>query len=46
MVNVLVCVVVVAISFPVSFLAARSCLRGVMRIVSGGEQRDVLSSHP
>jgi hypothetical protein len=32
----------VTIAFPVSFFVARGCLRGVIRIVTGGERRDVL----
>ncbi len=42
MTNVLGCILMVAITFPVSFLVARSCLRGVIRIVTGQENRDVL----
>jgi hypothetical protein len=34
--------VMAAMTFPVSFLVARTCLKGVMRIVTGGENRDVL----
>jgi hypothetical protein len=49
--NVLGCVVMAAITFPVSFLVARTCLRGVIRLVTsapsggpstGGSNRDVL----
>jgi hypothetical protein len=40
--NVVGCVLMAAITFPVSFLVARTCLRGVIRIVTGGEKRDVL----
>jgi hypothetical protein len=40
-------VIIVAISFPVSFFVARGCLRGVIRLVTGGgpggEQRHVRS---
>ena len=43
--NVLGCVLMVAITFPVSFFVARGCLRGVLRLVAGSERRDVLSSH-
>jgi hypothetical protein len=46
MANALGCVVMVAITFPVSFLVARACLRGVIRMVTGPENRDVLSSQP
>jgi hypothetical protein len=35
-------VAVIGITFPVSFFVARSCLRGVIRLVTGGERRDVL----
>jgi hypothetical protein len=40
--NVLGCILMVAITFPVSFVVARGCLRGVIRIMSGGENRHVL----
>jgi len=40
--NVVSCVLMVAITFPVSFVVARGCLRGVIRIVTGGERHDVL----
>ncbi|HEX3743238.1 MAG TPA: hypothetical protein VHW09_04900 [Bryobacteraceae bacterium] len=40
--SVLGCILMVAITFPVSFLVARTCLRGVIRIVTGSENRDVL----
>ena len=42
MANILGCVLMMAITFPVSFFIARSCLRGVIRIVTGGANRDVL----
>ena len=42
MTNLLGVVVMAAVSFPVSFFVARSCLRGVIRLVTGGENRDVL----
>ncbi len=44
--NIVGCVVAAAVTFPVSFWVARSCLRGVIRLVTGGENRDVLSSQP
>lgn len=44
--NVVSCVLMAAITFPVSFLLARTCLRGVIRVVTGPEKRDVLSSQP
>ncbi len=40
--NVVGCVVMAAVTFPVSFWLARTCLRGVIRIVTGGENRHVL----
>ncbi len=40
--NALSCIVMAAVTFPVSFLVARSCLRGVLRIVTGVENRHVL----
>jgi hypothetical protein len=44
--NILGCLLMIAITFPASFLLARACLRGVIRLVTGGENRDVLSSQP
>jgi hypothetical protein len=35
-----------AITFPVSFLLAQGCLRGVIRLVTGADRRSVLSSQP
>jgi len=40
--SVVGCVVMAAISFPVSFFIARSCLRGVIRILNGGQNRHML----
>jgi hypothetical protein len=40
--NLLGCVLMAAVTFPISFFVARSCLRGVIRIVTGGSNRDVL----
>jgi len=40
--NVLGCIVMAAISFPVSFLVARTCLRGVIRILNGNQDRSML----
>ena len=37
--NVLGCVLMLAVTFPVSFLVARICLRGVIRLVTGGDNR-------
>ena len=42
MTDVLGCVAMAAITFPVSFFVARSCLRGVIRLVTGGDSRHVL----
>ncbi len=42
MTNVLGCILMAAITFPVSFFVARTCLRGVIRIITGSENRDVL----
>ena len=44
--NVLGCVLMVVITFPVSFFVARGCLRGLIRIIAGSERRHVLSSQP
>jgi hypothetical protein len=40
--NAIGCILMAAITFPVSFLVARSCLRGVIRILNGSQNRDVL----
>ena len=42
MTNIFGCLLMAAITFPVSFFVARSCLRGVIRIVTGSDNRDVL----
>jgi hypothetical protein len=42
MANLVGCVLMVAITFPVSFFLARGCLRGVLRIITGGEHHDML----
>lgn len=44
--NVFGCIVMAGLTFPISFLVARACLRGVIRVVTGPENRDVLSSQP
>jgi hypothetical protein len=44
--NIFECVLMVAITFPVSFFVARTCLKGVVRAVTGSGNRDVLSSQP
>jgi hypothetical protein len=46
MANILGYVLMAAITFPISFFVARSCLRGVIRIVTGDTNRNVLSSQP
>jgi len=40
--SVLGCVLMAAITFPVAFVVARTCLGGLIRIVTRGENRDVL----
>lgn len=40
--NVVGCILMIGITFPISFLVARSCLRGVIRILNGSQNRDVL----
>jgi hypothetical protein len=40
--NLLGCILMAAVTLPVSFFLARGCLRGVVRIVTGSERRDVL----
>ncbi len=40
--NVLGCIAMAAITFPICFLVARGCLRGLIRLMSGGSRRDVL----
>ena len=42
--NIVSCVLMVAITFPVSFFVARGCLRGVLRLIGGSERRHMLSS--
>lgn len=39
--NVVGCLVMVAITFPVAFFVARSCLRGVIRVVTGGSRHEL-----
>jgi hypothetical protein len=36
--NVLACILMAAVSLPISFFAARGCLRGVIRIVTGSNK--------
>jgi hypothetical protein len=40
--SVLGCIIMAAITFPVCFLVARTCLRGLIRMMTGGSDRDVL----
>jgi hypothetical protein len=40
--NVLGCILMAAITFPVCFLVARSCLRMLIRMMTWGSNRDVL----
>ena len=40
--NILACIVMAAISLPVSFLVAWTCLHGVLRIVTGPNRRSML----
>ena len=42
MTTVLGYLLMIAITFPVSFFVARTALRGVIRLVTGSESRDVL----
>jgi hypothetical protein len=40
--NVLGSIAMAAITFPVCFFVARGCLRGLIRLMSGGRDRHVL----
>jgi len=40
--NLVAWILMAAISLPISFLVARSCLRGVMHLMSEGMRRDML----
>jgi hypothetical protein len=40
--NLVGCILVAAIAFPVSFFMARGCLRSFIRIVTGPGKRNVL----
>ena len=40
--NVIACILMAAVSLPLSFYAARVCLLGVVRIVEGSNKRSVL----
>jgi hypothetical protein len=41
--NLIAWILMAAISLPISFLVARGCLRGVMRIISKGDKPGGLS---
>jgi hypothetical protein len=36
--NIVACVLMAAVSLPLSYFAARGCLRGVVRIVTGSDK--------
>jgi hypothetical protein len=40
--NLIAWILMAAVSLPISFLVARGCLRGVIRLMSGGMRHDVL----
>lgn len=40
--NVVGCILMAAIAFPVSFFMARGCLWGCIRFITGPEKRNVL----
>ena len=40
--NVVGSVVMMVITFPVSYFVARGCLRGIIRVITGGAPRDGL----
>jgi hypothetical protein len=40
--NLVGCILMAAIAFPVSFFAARGCLRGIIRMVAGPDKPNVL----
>jgi hypothetical protein len=42
MTNLLGCILMAAVTLPVSFFLAKQCLCGVVRIVTGTERRDML----
>jgi len=37
--NIVACILMAAVSLPLSFFIARTCLRGVVRIVTGPDKR-------
>jgi hypothetical protein len=40
--NVFGCIVMAVVSLPLSFFVARGCLRGIIRVIDGSRNRDVL----
>ncbi|MGA2272570.1 MAG: hypothetical protein ABSH00_03380 [Bryobacteraceae bacterium] len=40
--NFLGCIVMAAVTLPLSFFVARGCLRAVIRVLDGSRNRDVL----
>jgi hypothetical protein len=40
--NLLACILMAAVSLPLSFFAARACLNGVVRLVQRSDKRSVL----
>ena len=40
--NIVGCLVMGAITLPLSFFVARGCLRGIIRAIGGSRNRDVL----
>ena len=42
MYSLLGCILMAGVTFPVSFLVARTCLNGVLRVMSGSNSRDML----
>jgi hypothetical protein len=40
--NFVGCVVMAAVTLPLSFFVARGCLRGIIRVLGGSRNRDVL----
>jgi len=40
--SLIACVLMAAVSLPLSYYAARVCLRGVVRLVNGSRQRSML----
>jgi len=40
--NFFACIVMAAITLPLSFFVARGCLRGIIRAIGGSRNRDVV----